>query len=90
MESKFHKNLKGIKAKQYASYHHWYEEPEELSDEFNHIPNYEAFWLSNHNVLLFNFDNLEASTYFGGKQLDVVYMSANHEMQMTVEGIVKK
>jgi len=40
--------------------------------------------------LLFNFDNTEASTYFGGKSIDVVYMYANHELEVTIEGIIEK
>ena len=40
--------------------------------------------------MLFFFDNLEDSTYFGGKVTDVVYLAANHESELILEGVVKK
>jgi hypothetical protein len=45
--------MKGIKAMQFASYYYWQDEEEEINLNFEDEANFNAFWDSPNNVLLF-------------------------------------
>ena len=65
MTNIFTDEMRGLKVKQYASYHNWHEDEVPISTEITNKENYDIFFNSPNNEMIFSFENTEKKEYFG-------------------------
>lgn len=81
--------LKGIKAKQYAIFYMWHQDDKEIVMELNKQANYDAFFQSDDNEMLFSFDNNDYLNYFGSGYIPEVTIKATPKTVIKLEGKVE-
>ena len=89
MANIFTDELRGLKVKQYASYYNWHDDIEPISSEITSQENYDAFFNSPNNEMIFSFENDEKKEYFGSGYVQEVCISANPETEIMLNGQTK-
>ena len=76
MTNIFTDEMRGLKVRQYASYHNWHEDVEPISTEITTKENYDAFFNNQNNEMIFSFENTEKKEYFGSGYIEEVSIAA--------------